>query len=179
MPANVTEFLSSGRAPLLVTIGAHEDPGGKLERTIEELVSGGAFRCIFLGRAAPSSSNAGLLHCEFVPLGLVLPHCRAILHHGGVGTMAAAFRAGTPQVVSPIVGDQWDQARRAAKLGCAKIISLGDLKRSLPRALAEIESDPLIAAACQAIREQALSEDGVKSAADRLEEVAAAARRGR
>ncbi len=41
----------------------------------------------------------------------------AIVHHGGAGTTAAAFRAGTPQLVCPFFGDQPFWGRRVAALG--------------------------------------------------------------
>lgn len=36
----------------------------------------------------------------------VLPHVRAAVHHGGIGTVHAAARAGTPSVVVPFIADQ-------------------------------------------------------------------------
>lgn len=42
----------------------------------------------------------------FLPLSRILPHVDAIAHHGGVGTMFAAARAGLPAVVVPQAFDQ-------------------------------------------------------------------------
>jgi UDP:flavonoid glycosyltransferase YjiC (YdhE family) len=36
----------------------------------------------------------------------VFPHCRAVVHHGGAGTLAACLRAGVPQVVLWTLPDQ-------------------------------------------------------------------------
>ena len=37
---------------------------------------------------------------------VLLPHCAALLHHGGSGTVAAALRCGVPQLVCPLHFDQ-------------------------------------------------------------------------
>ena len=53
-----------------------------------------------------------------VPHGHLLPRVAAIVHHGGAGTTAAAFRAGIPQVVVPHMVDQPYWGRRVRSLGC-------------------------------------------------------------
>jgi hypothetical protein len=47
----------------------------------------------------------------------VLPHCAAIVHHGGVGTLAQGLAAGVPQLVMPMGFDQPDNATRSSALG--------------------------------------------------------------
>ena len=42
---------------------------------------------------------------------------KAIIHHGGAGTTAAALRSGKPTVICPFFGDQPFWARRVAQLG--------------------------------------------------------------
>ncbi|MDP9001106.1 MAG: hypothetical protein M3O46_13455 [Myxococcota bacterium] len=41
----------------------------------------------------------------------------AVVHHGGAGTTAASARAGVPQVVVPMFGDQFYWASRVRALG--------------------------------------------------------------
>lgn len=41
-----------------------------------------------------------------IPLSKLLPHCRAIIHHGGVGTIATAHACSTRQVIIPLAYDQ-------------------------------------------------------------------------
>jgi len=43
---------------------------------------------------------------EFVPLEQILPHASAIVHHGGIGTAAAAIRQAVPQLIIPRVFSQ-------------------------------------------------------------------------
>jgi rhamnosyltransferase subunit B len=47
----------------------------------------------------------------------LFPRAAVIIHHGGVGTTGQALRAGRPQLVVPHMLDQFDNARRIARLG--------------------------------------------------------------
>ncbi|MAI32158.1 MAG: hypothetical protein CMM07_10860 [Rhodopirellula sp.] len=50
----------------------------------------------------------------------LLPHCAAIVHHGGIGTTSQALAAGIPQLIRPMAFDQFDNASRIEKLGCGR-----------------------------------------------------------
>lgn len=52
----------------------------------------------------------GVRHVPYAPLATLLPHARAIVHHGGIGTSARALAAGIPQLVAPLAYDQFDNA---------------------------------------------------------------------
>ena len=59
-------------------------------------------------------------HFEFVSLQQLLPYCAAIVHHGGIGTVAKALVTGTPQLIIPHAWDQLDNARRVEQLNAGK-----------------------------------------------------------
>ena len=42
-----------------------------------------------------------------IPHSLLLPECRAVIHHGGAGTCAAVLTAGLPHLVCPFHFDQF------------------------------------------------------------------------
>ena len=52
----------------------------------------------------------------------VFPACRAVVHHGGPGTMAAGLRAGVPTLILWMLGDQplWGAAVKRLKVGTAR-----------------------------------------------------------
>ncbi|MCC9603017.1 glycosyltransferase [Stieleria sp. JC731] len=54
----------------------------------------------------------------YAPLAKLLPHCRAIVHHGGIGTTSQALASGVPQLVRPMAFDQFDNAARIESLSC-------------------------------------------------------------
>ncbi len=58
------------------------------------------------------------VHVErWVPQARVMPHARAMVCHGGSGTMRSGLAAGIPQVVLPLFADQPDNAERVDALG--------------------------------------------------------------
>jgi UDP:flavonoid glycosyltransferase YjiC (YdhE family) len=58
--------------------------------------------------------------CLFVdeePHGVLFPKMRAVIHHGGAGTVATAARAGVPQIVLPQAADQFLWRGQVDRLG--------------------------------------------------------------
>jgi UDP:flavonoid glycosyltransferase YjiC (YdhE family) len=51
--------------------------------------------------AVPASHAEYIVWRTFFPLPLVLPHASAIVHHGGIGTIAVALGNGIPQLIVP------------------------------------------------------------------------------
>merc|ERR1719221_18398 len=47
----------------------------------------------------------------------LFPKCAVLVHHGGSGTTAYGFRSGVPNVITPILYDQFDSARIAESCG--------------------------------------------------------------
>jgi len=57
-----------------------------------------------------------------IPFHALLPRVAAIVHHGGIGTTAEAFRAGIAQLVVPFAYDQFDNALRVKRLGVGDML---------------------------------------------------------
>jgi len=55
----------------------------------------------------------------------VLSRTALIVHHGGIGTLAQAVKAGIPQLVVPNAHDQFDNAWRIVQRGLGRSISQG------------------------------------------------------
>ena len=70
----------------------------------------------------PETLPEGVVHFDYLPFGGVLPHAAAMVHHGGMGTLAQTLRAGIPHLVMPMVNDQMDNAARLADLGVAEVV---------------------------------------------------------
>ncbi|NLG10210.1 MAG: hypothetical protein GX562_01560 [Coriobacteriaceae bacterium] len=62
-------------------------------------------------------SDDVILAVKAAPHSRLLPRVKGVIHHGGVGTMAAALRAGKPQVIMPFSVDQPFWAKRLHQLG--------------------------------------------------------------
>ncbi|QDQ26523.1 glycosyltransferase [Chitinimonas arctica] len=119
-------FLQAGPPPIAFTPGSAMAHGrGFFERALAA--------CDALGRRAvlispfneqmPPRLPAFAHHVGYVPFDLLLPHLAAIVHHGGIGTLAQALAAGVPQMITPFAHDQFDNAARLVKLGVASTVS--------------------------------------------------------
>ena len=93
-----------------------EDFAGCVKECTREL----GINSILVARSEESISSEpspSLLRLAYAPFEGLLPQCRAIVHHGGIGTLAAALKAGIPQLIIPHAHDQIDNAQRAEQLG--------------------------------------------------------------
>jgi UDP:flavonoid glycosyltransferase YjiC (YdhE family) len=121
----------------------------------------------------PARLPPGVRHCAYAPFRQLLPLCGAIVHHGGIGTTAAALAAGIPQLILPMAWDQPDNAHRVRQLGVGA--SLGPRQRTaahLAAALARLMT-PETRARCRAIADRIGEADGLDVAARWVEELAA------
>ena len=74
------------------------------------------------GRVPPELPPRLLLVRGELPIDWIFGHCIAVVHHGGAGTAASALRAGTPQLILPLVFDQFTTAERLSHLGvCTRL----------------------------------------------------------
>ncbi|HZR20186.1 MAG TPA: glycosyltransferase [Verrucomicrobiae bacterium] len=71
-----------------------------------------------LGRSA----SPNLIVQSYIPFSRLFPQAAAVVHHGGVGTIAVAIASGVRQVIIPMAFDQFDNAARASRLGVARIL---------------------------------------------------------
>ena len=106
---------------------------------------------------------------DSLPYSAVFPHAAAIVHSGGIGTLAQALASGRPQLVVPVAFDQADNARRATLLGCARVLPF---KKAAAAAIVR-ELEPLFAAGEYAARARTVAgemqrETAVRTACDSL-----------
>lgn len=123
------EFLKNGKPPIIVTFSSMplKNPTAFVEKIAASLTSSGDRGIIITGNSGVTmSSNESILIKQFLPHDAVFKRAKGILHHGGVGTMAAALRSGIPQVIMPFNVDQPFWAKRLFDLG----YSLKPLKES-------------------------------------------------
>jgi UDP:flavonoid glycosyltransferase YjiC (YdhE family) len=60
---------------------------------------------------------------RWLPHGLVIPMCAAVICHGGAGTMLKSFRAGVPLLLLPQGADMFRTARACADYGIARSLA--------------------------------------------------------
>jgi MGT family glycosyltransferase len=93
----------------------------------------------------PSGLGSHVRIERFVPHDQVLPYVRALITHGGWGTVSRALKAALPMLVIPISGDQIIIGRRLADLGLAHHLPLSQAspERIRARFLAMLDDAPL------------------------------------
>jgi UDP:flavonoid glycosyltransferase YjiC (YdhE family) len=114
----------------------------------------------------------GVAAFEYAPYGELLPHARAVVHQGGVGTTGQTLRAGRPALVVPFSHDQFDNGGRAARLGCGRVLARGQYNAaSATRELRAILSDESYKTNAAEVGRRVRAEDGTRAACDAIEEV--------
>ncbi len=108
----------------------------------------------------------------------VLPHCSAVITHGGHGTVMKALIAGVPLVVVPLGRDQPDNADRVVHAGAGTRLRTNASVSALCAATARVIDDPRyrVGAGWMAGRTAAELDDTL--VVDELEHVAAGAQGG-
>lgn len=131
--ADIEAFMDSGDPPIVFTPGTAMRHG-------QRFFEAGIGACQQLGRRGllltqhraqvPSDLPEGIVHADYVPLGAILPRSLALVHHGGIGTLAQGLAAGTPQLVMPMAHDQPDNAARLERLGVGISLTPGKFRTS-------------------------------------------------
>ena len=97
---------------------------------------------------------------------------KAVVHHGGAGTTAAALRAGKPMIICPFFGDQpfWGGRVYELGVGTAPIPQKNLTAEGLASALRQVVSSDMAARAA-ALGAKIRAEDGIARAVEIIEQV--------
>lgn len=120
------EFLDAGPKPLVFTLGSLvvNSPGAFYRESAAAAKALGKRAVLLVGENAVDAyadCRSDTLHvCAYAPHSLLFPRAEVIVHHGGIGTLGQALRAGQPQLIVPFYADQLDNAARAVDLGVAR-----------------------------------------------------------
>ncbi|MEM7231263.1 MAG: nucleotide disphospho-sugar-binding domain-containing protein [Planctomycetota bacterium] len=142
LSSEVEDFLDAGDPPIAFTFGTGMLHAASLFRAAVEVCSNLSARAVLLTRhtdqiAATLPPN--VLAVPYAPFRALFPRCAAVVHHGGIGTVAKALASGTPQLITPFAFDQCDNAARLERLGVGRNLSRRDRSpRAMERALREV-----------------------------------------
>ncbi|SDH26613.1 glycosyltransferase [Paraburkholderia phenazinium] len=175
-------FLAAGERPLVFTAGSTLIDQATYTHAVQEALRLSGLRGILLtpdaaGLGTPGGASdatpvvhGALLKRRYVPMGTLLPRCRALVHHGGIGTAALAYAAGVAQIVTPFAHDQFDNAQRVADSGCGMRVDAPVNGWTLARAIDKVLSNPSMALQCGRIQERlGVAADGCEVAAAYIE----------
>jgi UDP:flavonoid glycosyltransferase YjiC (YdhE family) len=134
LPPSLSAWLDEGEPPVLWTHGSanvHLAKAWTLARDVTRRIGG---RALLVGKVAPEFDLPdGVFYFPHAAFEDLLPRCRAIVHHGGIGTTSKAFAAGIPQLVIPLAHDQHDNAARIGRLKAGLPTKPGEAAKKLLR----------------------------------------------
>ncbi len=176
----LASFLDAGPPPLAFTYGSGMRQGRRFFETAVAVCGRLGRRGVLLAPQDGQVSGPlpeGILHVPYAPFGKLLPRCAALIHHGGIGTVAQAMAAGIPQFVVPVAFDHFDEARRLRHLNLG--LSLSRRRFSPGPAASRIRrllTDPRVRAACDEARDRLRTNGSLQAACDVIERAATARR---
>ncbi|MGC1379233.1 MAG: glycosyltransferase [Anaerolineales bacterium] len=174
----LVEFIQAGEPPVVVTFGSmpSDDPAALTDLIVAAMKQTGCRAIIQHGGGDLAQSRAlpeNIRAVDFVPHGWLFPRAACVVHHGGAGTTAAAFRAGVPTVVVPHLLDQPIWAEYARAFGCAAAViplarlTAGQLSAAITHAL----SQPRYRRSAAHLGEQIRVENGAQAARHLIEQM--------
>ncbi len=174
----VGEFIQQHGKPIVFTPGSVvEDVDAFCEQIIpicRKLGSPG----IFASRhgkegfdALEKVDDVPLLYLDHADLNYLLPKSRCLIHHGGVGTIAQAIKAGIPQIVRPRMYDQPSNGIRVMMYGLGGSVAPQSYDAdTVANILMHIESNPKHKEFLDHYSQSVKEEDGVLNACVFIEE---------
>ena len=143
--ATVVEGLRDLEVRVVVTVGPRGDP------------------------AALGDQPTNIHVARYIPQGQILPHCSAVISHGGSGTFLAALAAGLPQLCLPQAADQFINAANCARSGAGLALQPDTFSAAHTRAAAErLLSDAALFDAAQALSLEITAMPSPLAVAERL-----------
>jgi rhamnosyltransferase subunit B len=175
IPAEATDFLAScpPPGPIIFTPGSAMVHGRQFFKAAVDLCVKLDAPGILLTRhphQLPQSLPSQLRHFDYLPFSWLLPQASCLIHHGGIGTVSQALRAGTPQLIAAMAYDQPDNGKRITQIGAGLTTTFDTFCSG--RAVAKVRqlhTDDAIRTVCKALAIRLDGErTGIKWACDLL-----------
>ncbi len=116
LDAELEAWLDAGPAPVYIGFGSMSGAGpARVEGLVAEAMQAVGRRALVgtgWGGLSGLALPAGSRRVGDVAHARLFPRVAVVVHHGGAGTTASALRAGVPQVVLPLILDQYHHAHR-------------------------------------------------------------------
>jgi rhamnosyltransferase subunit B len=152
IPTDVQEFLESDDPPVLITGGTGMYRSDFYSVCVEACrLSGQRALVVTTQRQmVPRDLPDRVKWCEFVSFAALMPHLAAVVHHGGIGTLTLALRAGIPQLALAAGTDRPDTSIRFQHLGVAEYLPLPRWQPELiAESLGRLTGSPVVRERCQ------------------------------
>jgi MGT family glycosyltransferase len=109
---------------------------------------------------------------QYIPQTLILPHCDAVIFHGGFNSLHTALWHGLPTVIMPLeAGDQQPTGFQCADLGLGVLVD-GDQPEVIRTAITSILADATYRSQAQRLQQEMMELPSLLDAVQRLEVLA-------
>ena len=117
-------FLGQHPAPLYMSFGSMvnaqpKQVGSDLLAVCEQLRQPIIINTSWGGIELPKLLPKWVFVVEEIPYDFLFQHIKAVIHHGGSGTVHNAFEARIPQLIIPHIADQFFWSRTLVRIGAA------------------------------------------------------------
>jgi rhamnosyltransferase subunit B len=181
--ASLAAFLADGDPPIVVSACTGAGAASTFFQRAIEAARIANQRVILVTRfpdqiSQPLPAFAFLL--DYAPFDKLFPHARAIIHNGGIGTMALAMRARLPQIIVPFAYDQFFNGMRLVLLGGGAMVRRSRLPEELANVMRNLIESENVAHACAELQMQTVAtSDGLHDMTRALKSLALAPRTNR
>lgn len=177
---DILDFIKSGTPPLVITFGSMPfeskmDLSQVLNRMTKEL----NIRLIVikgwgLNETAQLEQNSNIKVIESAPYDKLFPYVKAVIQHGGIGTIAACLKAGKPFMTCPVLyplGDQhfWGTVAYEKGVGLKPVALKKMNENMLMNAAKELLANEKLYSNSRKLMEQMQDENGVVNAIELVE----------
>lgn len=176
-PPGLLDFLESGEPPVYIGFGsmASRNPEQMTTIALEALEKTKQRGILLTGWGGISNADLPkqVFKLESIPHDWLFPKMKAIVHHGGAGTTAAALKSGIPSIVVPFFTDQPFWGDRVLRLGVSpkpipkKQLTANRLANAIQKAIA---NEPIQQRAAQ-LGKIIRAEDGVGQAINIIQQI--------
>lgn len=176
-PANLEAFINDGKPPIYIGFGsmADRDAAKNTRIVVDALIRSGERGILATGWGGLTNTSLpeSIFRIESCPHSWLFPQMKTIVHHGGAGTTAAAFRAGKPQIVVPFFADQpfWGNAAHSLGVGAKPLPIKSVSAETLGEAIKHVADNREMQQNATELGRKIRSEYGVNNAVHIIENV--------
>jgi len=174
LPESLEAFLGSGDPPVAWTHGSANFDIQHFQSRALAVSQELKLRCLLISLDPPEGPlPTGAFHIAHARFEDLFPRCRAVVHHGGIGTTAKCIVAGAPQLIIPRSHDQPDNASRIVKLGLGETLSYRRIDSAdLSVTLRKLLASKTATSRCREFQTRVLAANTLPEVCDWAEEIA-------
>lgn len=173
-PPAIKGVLTCGKPVILITAGTGTYIGSEFYEVATkacELLNFAGIAVMQHSAQQPNDFHNCVGWIGILPFRKLMQHLHAVIHHGGLGTLACAMEAGIPQLILPKGADRPDNAYRLQKLGVAEFLPPPLWRPELiAAALLRLVSSPVVAEKCRTVADRLRNKDGAEAACRVIEQ---------